>query len=45
VIGRGHRLLMLEKLVNYIRAHDGVYFATMSEVANEWKREHAIPAS
>ncbi|HEY6417484.1 MAG TPA: polysaccharide deacetylase [Candidatus Binataceae bacterium] len=45
VIGRGHRLLMLERLVNYIRAHDGVYFATMSEVANECKRSHPLPAS
>jgi peptidoglycan/xylan/chitin deacetylase (PgdA/CDA1 family) len=46
VIGRGHRLLMLDRLVTHIRSHDGVRFATMGEVACEWKRSHplAVPA-
>ena len=38
VIGRGHRLLMLEKLVEHIRSHPGVSFVTMSEVASEFRR-------
>jgi peptidoglycan-N-acetylglucosamine deacetylase len=37
-IGRGHRLLMLEKLVNHIRNRSGVTFKTMSEVALEFRK-------
>lgn len=40
VIGRGHRLLMLERLIEYINAHKGVAFRTMSDVASGWAREH-----
>ena len=36
-IGRGNRLLMLEKLVDHIREHEGVRFTTMSEVALEFR--------
>jgi peptidoglycan-N-acetylglucosamine deacetylase len=36
-IGRGHRLLMLERVVNHIRERSGVTFKTMAEVANEFK--------
>src|SRR5258708_602704 len=39
-IGRGHRLLMLECLVNHIRNSSGVTFKTMSEVAREFKIAH-----
>lgn len=42
VIGRGHRLLMLEKLVEHIRSHPGVTFTTMSEVANEFRRRNPM---
>lgn len=42
VIGRGHRLLMLERLIEYIRGHDGVVFRTMTEVAAEWKAQHPL---
>jgi peptidoglycan/xylan/chitin deacetylase (PgdA/CDA1 family) len=44
VIGRGHRLLMLESLVNHIRSHRGVEFLTMSEVAKSWKESNPIDA-
>jgi peptidoglycan/xylan/chitin deacetylase (PgdA/CDA1 family) len=37
-IGRGHRLLMLERLIDYIRDRRGVTFKTMSEVALEFKK-------
>jgi peptidoglycan-N-acetylglucosamine deacetylase len=37
VIGRGHRLLMLERLVKHIRSHRGVEFTTMCAVAHAWK--------
>ena len=42
VIGRGHRLLMLEKLVEHIRSRPGVSFVTMSEVASEYRRAHPL---
>jgi peptidoglycan-N-acetylglucosamine deacetylase len=42
VIGRGHRLLMLERLVEHIRSHSGVEFSTMVEVATRWKRAHPL---
>ncbi len=41
VIGRGHRLLMLERLVGYMREHD-VRFATLGDVATRWKAEHPL---
>ncbi len=37
VIGRGHRLLMLERLIDYFRGHAGVRFATLAEVAEEFR--------
>jgi peptidoglycan/xylan/chitin deacetylase (PgdA/CDA1 family) len=40
VIGRGHRMLMLERLIKHIQSYDGVVFATMGEVAAAWKRTH-----
>jgi len=44
VIGRGHRLLMLERLIDYIKTHKRVEFATMSGVAAAWKKAHPIQA-
>ena len=40
VIGRGHRLLMLEKFIEYMRGHSGTRFCTMGEVAAEWKQNY-----
>jgi peptidoglycan/xylan/chitin deacetylase (PgdA/CDA1 family) len=39
-IGRGHRLMMLERLIEHIRGRDGVSFKTMGEVASEFRRTH-----
>jgi peptidoglycan-N-acetylglucosamine deacetylase len=44
VIGRGHRLLILERLVRHLRDRSGVEFVTMAEVANEWQRAHPLTA-
>ncbi|MDQ3693469.1 MAG: polysaccharide deacetylase [Chloroflexota bacterium] len=38
VIGRGHRMLMLERLIAFFQGHDGVRFATLGRVAAEWRR-------
>ncbi|HVB81664.1 MAG TPA: polysaccharide deacetylase [Candidatus Binataceae bacterium] len=45
VIGRGHRLLMLNRLVEHMKERAGVSFRTMAEVAREWKRKHPLKAA
>jgi len=37
VIGRGHRISMLERLIEHMRAQPGVRFATMGDYAMQWK--------
>lgn len=37
VIGRGHRLLMLERLIRRFGESDGVAFETMAQVATRWQ--------
>lgn len=37
VIGRGHRMLMLERLITYFREHDGVQFTTLGEAAEAFR--------
>ena len=37
VIGRGHRMLMLERLIAYFRGHDGVRFTTLGEAAETFQ--------
>ncbi len=44
-IGRGHRLLMLERLVAQMRARAGVRFVTMREAAEEFRRNHPVPGA
>jgi peptidoglycan-N-acetylglucosamine deacetylase len=41
LIGRWHRLQMLDRLIRYMRGHPGVWFATFSEIADEWLRRNA----
>lgn len=45
VIGRGHRLLMLERLLQHMRERSGVSFRTMAEVALEWEKGHPLRSS
>ena len=40
-IGRGSRMLMLERLVEHMSGHDDVRFCTMAEAADEFRREEA----
>lgn len=35
-IGRAHNLLMLEEFIEYVSAHDDVWFPTLSELADAW---------
>jgi peptidoglycan/xylan/chitin deacetylase (PgdA/CDA1 family) len=39
VIGRGHRIVMLEKFVSFIERYEGVWFAKCQEIADAWKDE------
>jgi peptidoglycan/xylan/chitin deacetylase (PgdA/CDA1 family) len=45
VIGRGHRMLMLERLLEHIERRRGVRFATLLEYVVDWKRENPFDAS
>jgi peptidoglycan-N-acetylglucosamine deacetylase len=40
VIGRGHRMLLLERLIAHFQRHEGVRFATLSTVAEEFRASH-----
>jgi len=33
---------MLEKLIEYMKGHEGVTFKTMGQVAAEWKKAHPL---
>jgi peptidoglycan/xylan/chitin deacetylase (PgdA/CDA1 family) len=44
VIGRGHRMLMLESLIGHFRAR-GAVFKRMGDVADEWRRAQDSAAS
>lgn len=41
-IGRGHRMLMLERLLDHIAERSGVRFETMGAYADRWRREHPL---
>lgn len=43
VIGRGHRMLMLERLIEYYRSHEDVRFTTLSRVADDFRVQNALP--
>lgn len=35
-IGRSHNLLMLERFIDYVAGHDGVWFPTISQAVDAW---------
>jgi peptidoglycan/xylan/chitin deacetylase (PgdA/CDA1 family) len=43
-IGRGHRLLMLERFISAARALDGVVFDRLDRVVERWSAANPIPA-
>ena len=45
VIGRGHRMLMLERLIQTMIERPGVSFRTMADVARSWRAENPLPAA
>ena len=38
IIGRHHRLQMVERLIGHMLEHDSVWFARLGDVANEFRR-------
>jgi peptidoglycan/xylan/chitin deacetylase (PgdA/CDA1 family) len=42
VIGRGHRLAMLESFIEYMKDHEGVVFEPMLSYASRWKTTNPI---
>ena len=40
--GRGHRILMHERLIDYYKSHEGVVFERMIDYATRWKNEHPV---
>jgi peptidoglycan/xylan/chitin deacetylase (PgdA/CDA1 family) len=45
VIGRGHRVLMLERFIKDLKSHEGVKFSTMSDFVERWKTAHPFTES
>jgi peptidoglycan/xylan/chitin deacetylase (PgdA/CDA1 family) len=41
VIGRGHRVLVLESLLEHVSSHNDVAFETISTYTDRWRGEHA----
>ena len=41
-IGRGHRLVMVERLISAAKALDGVAFERLGDYAARWRREHPL---
>jgi hypothetical protein len=42
VIGRGHRMLMLEELLDRISASGDIEFKTIGEVAADWRARNPL---
>jgi peptidoglycan-N-acetylglucosamine deacetylase len=38
IIGRHHRMRMLERVIQHMLEHDGVWFAQMGEIADDFRR-------
>jgi peptidoglycan/xylan/chitin deacetylase (PgdA/CDA1 family) len=45
IIGRHHRLQLLERLIQHMLGHDGVWFAQMGEIADDFRAREAAVAS
>jgi len=38
IIGRYHRLQMVERLIRHMLEHDGVWFAQLSQIVNNFRK-------
>ncbi|WP_116134192.1 polysaccharide deacetylase [Tropicimonas sp. IMCC34043] len=39
VIGRGHRMIVLEQFIDYVKSKPGVKFTTMTDYARKWRKD------
>jgi len=42
VIGRGHRMLMLERLIAHMKARQGVVFEPLGDYVSRWRQDHPM---
>ena len=42
VVGRGHRMLMLERLIDHFSGHSGVVFESLGDYAKRWKTANPL---
>lgn len=42
VIGRGHRMLMLERLINHFKSHDGIVFESLGDYVERWRADNPV---
>lgn len=45
IIGRPHRMRLLERMIQHITAHEGVWIAQMGEIADDFRRRQAATHS
>jgi len=45
VSGHPHVILMLEKFIEWVNTHEGVQWATMKEMSDDFKRKNPIPGT
>jgi peptidoglycan-N-acetylglucosamine deacetylase len=43
-IGRAHHILMLERLLEYMRSFDDAWFASMSDIYDRWREDELVSA-
>lgn len=39
IIGKGHRMLLLERLIDWMTTHDGLEFGRIGDIAERWRLE------
>ncbi len=42
-IGRAHNMLMFERFLDHVAGHDGVWFASLSEICDRWTDDDELP--
>jgi peptidoglycan/xylan/chitin deacetylase (PgdA/CDA1 family) len=42
VIGRGHRMMMLERLINHYRSFEDVKFTTLADYVDSWRSTNSL---
>jgi hypothetical protein len=45
IIGRHHRMQLLESVIQHILEHDGVWFAQMGDIVDDFRKREAAGGS